>query len=113
VELGYRLRKSAWGHGYATEGSRALIAKGFTEFGVRRVYATTMSVNTASRRVLEKAGLRFVRTFHQDWPDPIPGDHLGDVEYALTRAEWQEQQVSVPGADIIAAVRAVDDEDGD
>jgi len=37
VELGYRLRKSAWGKGYATEGSRALIDKGFTEFGVQRV----------------------------------------------------------------------------
>ena len=34
VELGYRLRKSAWGKGYATEGSRALIRKGFTQFGV-------------------------------------------------------------------------------
>ena len=35
VDLGYRLRKSAWGKGYATEGSRALIRKGFTEFGHR------------------------------------------------------------------------------
>ena len=34
-ELGYRLRRSAWGKGYATEGSRALIRKGFTELGVR------------------------------------------------------------------------------
>jgi RimJ/RimL family protein N-acetyltransferase len=31
VELGYRLRRSAWGKGYATEGSRALIDKGFSE----------------------------------------------------------------------------------
>ena len=31
VELGYRLRESAWGKGYATEGARALIRKGFTE----------------------------------------------------------------------------------
>ena len=36
AELGYRLRKSAWGRGYATEGSRALISKGFTEFGAQR-----------------------------------------------------------------------------
>jgi RimJ/RimL family protein N-acetyltransferase len=39
AELGYRLRKSAWGKGYATEGSRALIRKGFTEFSVQRVTA--------------------------------------------------------------------------
>jgi RimJ/RimL family protein N-acetyltransferase len=55
---------------------------------VARVRAETMVVNVASRRVMEKAGLRYVRTFHQEWPDPIPGDEEGDVEYALTRAEW-------------------------
>ncbi len=91
VELGYRLRRSAWGKGYATEGSRALIEKGFAELSVMRVYATTMVVNVASRRVMEKAGLRFVRTFHQPWPYPIEGDEKGDVEYALSRAEWEER----------------------
>jgi RimJ/RimL family protein N-acetyltransferase len=95
-ELGYRLRKSAWGKGYATEGSRALIRKGFAEFGVQRVFAEAMAVNTASRRVMEKSGLRFVRTFHQPWPDHTPGDEHGDVEYALTRAEWEQQEVRLP-----------------
>lgn len=89
VELGYRLRRSAWGQGYATEGARALIRKGFTELGVDRIFAETMVVNAVSRRVMEKSGLRYVRTFHADWPDRIPGDELGDVEYALTRAEWE------------------------
>lgn len=90
VDLGYRLRRSAWGKGYAAEGSRALIDKGFTELGVRRVHAETLAVHAASRRVMEKAGLRYVRTFHQDWPYAIPGDEHGDVEYALTRQEWDE-----------------------
>ncbi|HET8684107.1 MAG TPA: GNAT family N-acetyltransferase [Micromonosporaceae bacterium] len=92
VELGYRLRRSAWGRGFATEGCRALISKGFTELGVERVYAETMVVNVASWRVMEKAGLRHVRTFHQDWPDRIPGDEHGDVEYALAKAEWEESR---------------------
>lgn len=91
-ELGYRLRKSAWGMGYATEGSVALISKGFTEFGVRRVTAETMVVHAGSRRVMEKAGMRVVRTFHQDWPDHIPGDEQSDVEYAITGEEWEQQQ---------------------
>ena len=92
AELGYRLCKSAWGKGYATEGSRALISKGFTDFGVQRVVAETMVVHEASRRVMEKAGLTLVRTFHQPWPYPIEGDELGDVEYALDRADWERQQ---------------------
>jgi RimJ/RimL family protein N-acetyltransferase len=93
VELGYRLRKSAWGKGYATEGSRALIRKGFTELGVQRVTAEAMAVNTASRRVMEKAGLRLVRAFHQPWPYPIDGHQFGDVEYALDKAGWQQQDL--------------------
>jgi len=90
-ELGYRLRRSAWDRGFATEGSRALIDKGFTEFGVQRVFASTMKVNMASRRVMEKAGLRFVRHLFQEWPEVIEGDEEGDVEYALTREEWERQ----------------------
>ena len=88
-ELGYRLRHAAWGKGHATEGSRALIAKGFTEFGVQRVVASTMAVNTASRRVMEKSGMRLVRAFVADWPVSVPGEEHGDVEYAITRDEWE------------------------
>lgn len=96
AELGYRLRRSAWGKGYATEGSRALIHKGFAELGVRRVVASTMAVNVGSRRVMEKSGLKLVRTFHQPWPDRIDGDEHGDVEYALDKSDW-ERQVAADG----------------
>lgn len=91
VELGYRLNKAAWGHGYATEGSRALIRKGFTDLGVERVTANTMTVNAGSRRVMEKAGLSFHRTFTGNWPDPIPGSEHGEVEYELTLTAWKQQ----------------------
>ena len=87
-ELGYRLRRSAWGQGYATEGARALVRRAFTQLPTTRVFATTMTVNHASRRVMEKAGLHYVRTFFAEWPDRIPGDEFGDVEYAATREEW-------------------------
>jgi RimJ/RimL family protein N-acetyltransferase len=91
-ELGYRLRKAAWGKGYATEGSRALIDKGFLEQGVQRVTAGTMVVNSRSRRVMEKCGMTLVKIYHQEWPDYIEGQELGDVEYALTRADWERRQ---------------------
>lgn len=91
-DLGYRLHRSEWGKGYATEGSRALIDKAFAELGARRVFATTMTVNVGSRRVMEKAGLRFVRTFFMEWPEYIAGAEHGDVEYAITREEWAQGQ---------------------
>ncbi|GAB3983094.1 GNAT family N-acetyltransferase [Actinoallomurus acanthiterrae] len=96
VELGYRLHRFAWGRGHATEGARALVRKGFTELGVRRVVAQTMAVNTASRRVLEKTGLTYVRTFYEDWPDPIAGAEHGEVEYALTETDWRRRLGQAP-----------------
>lgn len=92
VELGYRLNQAAWGRGYATEGSRALIDKGFADLGVERVTANTMTVNHRSRRVMEKSGLTFLRTFHSDWPEPVEGCEHGEVEYALTRADWRRHR---------------------
>jgi RimJ/RimL family protein N-acetyltransferase len=103
--LGYRLRKAAWGKGYATEGVQALIDVGFTESSVRRVVATTYQDNLASRRVMEKLEMRLVRTFrvtpddlvaagtfHVTSPELWDGD---DVEYALERDAWERQQESM------------------
>jgi RimJ/RimL family protein N-acetyltransferase len=97
-ELGYRLVRSVWGRGYATEGSIALVDKAFRELGARRVFAYTMAAHTASWRVMEKAGLRHVRTFHGDWPYRIEGEELGDVEYAITYDEWSAARSATAGA---------------
>jgi RimJ/RimL family protein N-acetyltransferase len=80
--------RASWGAGYATEGSTALLRKGFTELGTQRVTANTMAVNLGSRRVMEKSGLSFLRAFTGDWPEQIEGDEYGEVEYELTRAAW-------------------------
>lgn len=98
VELGYRMRKSAWGKGYAAEGSRALIRKGFTESGVQRVTAEAMAANTASRRVMEKAGLTLTRTFSQPLPGAAGGHPVEVVEYALNKAGWEQRDQGSAGA---------------
>ena len=91
IDLGYRLRRAAWNKGYATEGSRALIRKGFADLGVPRVFARTMTVNAASRHVLEKSGLVLVRTLAWDSEDTVEGSEQGEVEYALSRADWEQR----------------------
>jgi RimJ/RimL family protein N-acetyltransferase len=83
AELGYRLRRTAWGRGYATEGSRALLDHAFGELGLARVWAQTMAVNHRSRRVMEKLGMRHVRTDHGEWADPLPGAEQGEVVYEI------------------------------
>ena len=104
VTLGYRFHKTAWSKGYATEGAAALIDRGFAEWGVARVIATTYEENRASRRVMEKLGMRYVRSFryseaeigasdtsYTDSAEVWPGE---DVEYALERAEWESRGTS-------------------
>src|SRR5262249_45385481 len=89
AELGYRLLPAAWRRGYATEAARALLGSAFSDLGLRQVVATTMTVNQASRRVLDKAGLSLVRTFYAAWPSYLEGAEHGDVEYAAVNATSQ------------------------
>lgn len=73
IEIGYRLKRSAWGRGLATEGTKALIRKGVDEQGVTWVTGRCMKVNVASANVLRKCGLSLVK----EYVDPqYPGDHL-------------------------------------
>jgi RimJ/RimL family protein N-acetyltransferase len=91
AELGYRLRKSAWGKGYAVEGAHALIEYGFTERGLKRIFAETMTVNTRSRRVLEKLGLRYEYTYLPPYA-PIEGSEHGEVRYTLDAEDWRARR---------------------
>lgn len=89
VGVGYRLLRSAWGKGYATEGTKALIAYAFTELGMERVEADTMAVNHRSRAVMRRLGLRFEKVFHVQFDDPLPGTEFGEVLYSVDRATWE------------------------
>ncbi|NUP51541.1 MAG: GNAT family N-acetyltransferase, partial [Catenulispora sp.] len=89
AELGYRLRQAAWGRGYATEVSQALLAKGFTQLGLRMVWAETMTLNRASRNVMEKLGMTLVGNIPT--PDDmmaVEGSELGGVRYEMTKEQW-------------------------
>ncbi|MDX2968823.1 GNAT family N-acetyltransferase [Kribbella solani] len=87
--VGYRLNRAAWGKGYATEGTKALIAHAFTELGMERVVADTMAVNHRSRAVLRRSGLRFLKVYHEHFDDPLPGTEFGEVLYGVDRATWE------------------------
>ncbi|MBI5813880.1 MAG: GNAT family N-acetyltransferase [Meiothermus silvanus] len=59
VDLGYRLARRSWGHGYATEAARAVVAYAFDTLGLGRLVATIDPQNLASLRVAEKIGMRY------------------------------------------------------
>jgi ribosomal-protein-alanine N-acetyltransferase len=80
VEVLYALASRYWGQGLATEGARASLRYGFEHLGLERIMAAAMLDNYASRRVLEKIGLRYEQNFR-----------FGDLEvagYALLRADY-------------------------
>ena len=65
-----------------------MIRHAFADQAINRVTATTMFVNAQLRRVMEKRGMRHVRTWREEFADPLPGTEHGEVEYAITREEW-------------------------
>ena len=58
VEAAYILRRDRWGRGYATEALRAVLEIGHGQLGIERIVALAYVENDASRRVMEKAGMR-------------------------------------------------------
>jgi RimJ/RimL family protein N-acetyltransferase len=94
AELGYRLRRMDWGQGFASEGASALVDWGFSSAGYDKIVSTTMAVNHASRRVMEKIGMNHARTVPFEGADPIPGSEHGEVWYELMRPEWKAVSVA-------------------
>lgn len=63
IEIGWRLSKTSWNRGYATEGAKACLDYGFKVFNLNEVYSFTSSKNMKSIKVMEKIGLEKVKDF--------------------------------------------------
>jgi len=97
-DLGYRLLRRCWRRGYATEASRELLRHAFETVGQSRVIAQTQEGNEGSRAVMERLGMRFVRTYHSlDYPEQ--GPEVQEVEYELTRETWRDSQGAPKSSD--------------
>lgn len=74
IELGYRLKLDAWGHGYATEAALQTVATAFDGIGLDEVWSMTAVLNTPSQAVMRRAGL----TLHGHFEHPRiqPGSPL-------------------------------------
>ncbi len=89
IEIGFFLKRSAWGRGYATEVCKRLLQFAFQEVSLNEVVASVDEDNFASKKVLEKSGLLDrgrTRCYGKD--SPI---------YRITRDEWNELRQSIQG----------------
>lgn len=72
VEAGWRLTRSAWGHGYATEAARAVLDFGFDALRLPQILAVTAATNLRSRVVMRRLGM--TRDPAEDFDDPEVAD---------------------------------------
>lgn len=87
--LGYILCRFAWGRGVASEAARRLVDLAFEHFAIWRVWATCAPQNPASRRVLEKAGMRHEGVLRRWIVSPLVSSEPRDSDcLAITRDDW-------------------------
>lgn len=74
VEVGWRLARWSWGHGYATEAARAALAHGFDRLGLDEIVSFTTTTNLRSQAVMQRLGM--VRDEAGDFDHPnVPEGH--------------------------------------
>ncbi len=76
LEIGWRLTRPHWGHGFATEGARAALAFAFDRLGAAEVVAMTAAINVRSRRVMERLGMTHDPRDDFEHPRIEPGHRL-------------------------------------
>ncbi len=84
LEIGYAIAKQFWNRGYATEAAEVFLRYAFENIKPDKITAVAEPENTASRRVMEKLGMNFVRTgefYNRDL-----------VQYAITDAEFHSKK---------------------
>ncbi|MGD9738727.1 MAG: GNAT family N-acetyltransferase [Bauldia sp.] len=93
VEVAWRLAADTWGQGYASEGARACLAFGFDEIGLPEIVAYATAPHAASRRVMEKIGLRRSAADDFDHPElPMDDPFRRHVVYRLRAEDWRGDQ---------------------
>lgn len=95
VEVGWRLARPYWGQGYATEGARAALRVGFEGLGLAEIVSFTSVLNSRSRAVMERIG---IRNAHEDFEyRSFPENHplRPHCLYRITRAQWSENAAHV------------------
>ena len=98
VEVGWRLAREAWGHGYATEAARAALTFGFETIGLDEIVSFTVPANERSWRVMQRLGM--TRDPADDFDHPrLPEGHplRRHVLYRLRRADWERLRDGVAG----------------
>ncbi len=92
IEIGWRIKRSAWGNGYATEAAKKVVEDGFTRVGLSEIVSFTSILNQRSIKVMERIGMN--RDLAGDFLHPLVADesHLkAHILYRLSQCNWQKE----------------------
>ena len=90
AELGFALARPLWGRGLMTEAAEAVLAHGFESMGLVRIFGYAVSANAASRRVMEKLGMKQEGVLRRH--RRIRGEYVDDAFYSILREEWSPSE---------------------
>jgi ribosomal-protein-alanine N-acetyltransferase len=92
VEIGWRLARNTWGHGYATEAAREACRIAFAELRLPGLVSFTVPANVRSRAMMERLGMTHDPRDDFDHPKLAEGHSLRrHVLYRLSAEGWTEQ----------------------
>ena len=88
TDIGWRLKKEAWGNGFATEGAKRCLEYGFTTLNLKKVISTCTAQNKKSEHIMKKIGMSKLGAFNhpdlQDYPE-----YEKCYLYKLTKSDWE------------------------
>lgn len=94
IEIGWRLAREHWGHGYASEAAVASLHFGFEKLTLEEIVSFTVPLNERSRRVMERIGMSRDSADDFDHPRIEPGHPLRrHVLYRMKRSDWDRLYV--------------------
>ncbi len=100
TEIGWRLARTAWGHGYATEAANAVLATAFGIVGLDDVVSFTTTGNLRSQHVMQRLGMMPDPAGDFEHPRVADGPLRCHVLYRISRADWERDvRSSVPPCD--------------
>ena len=88
VDIGWRLKRSVWGEGYATEGAKRCLQFGFEELGLESIISTCTQKNLKSEKVMEKIGMMKKGEFNHPKLKAYP-EYEKCLCYSISKSEWR------------------------
>lgn len=101
AEMGYWVGNPFWGKGYCTGAANAIIRYGFDQLKLNRIYATHMTHNPGSGKVMQKVGMAYEGCMKEHL---FKDDFYVDIAcYGITRKQWEAQQKLLDSVDDLIA----------